>query len=396
MPYLAMTALFAVGIVLLFHYWYTRVSTPPGNSDSRGRTSREWWVELGYEATCWIPYLILVPTISSWLNPPRYGVASYALAMLFWFFLTAAASFFWAAIGFVIWLHADHSGRRSYGLTAAVAVALSPLAIVIVSAGWRMGKPVVNEIIVSVTGGGLPEGIDARSIGFGIPTGLACDSSGNYYFSSSSRIVRVDAATNQASVFAGNGISRFSGDGGAATAASLVNPTSVAVDRAGSLYIGYEFNNRVRRVDAATGMITTVAGNGTRRFSGDGGSAASARLSDPVGVAVDSAGTLYIADRTNHRIRKVDAATGIISTVAGNGTRGFAGDGGPATAAMLAYPRAVAVDAESTLYIADSYNHRIRKVDLTTGIISTVTGNGPLDFFGDGGPATAAIISNPK
>jgi len=143
-PYLVMAALFAAGIVLLFHNWYTRVSTPPGNSDSRGRISRERWVELGYEATCWIPYLILVPTISSWLNPPRYGVAFYAFAMLFWFLLTAAASFFWGAIGFVIWAHAHNGGRRSYGLTAAVAVALSPFAIVIVSAGWGVSRLVLR------------------------------------------------------------------------------------------------------------------------------------------------------------------------------------------------------------------------------------------------------------
>ena len=338
-------------------------------------------LETAYKITCWIPNLILV-----WAFSYRYGVAGHVLAEMFLFALAAILSIFWTLIGLFLMLlksRAKDQSRSSGALAVAVAVALSPLAIV--SAGWRMGKPVVKEIIVS-----LPEGTDARSVGFGSPTGLACDSSGNYYFASSSRIVRVDAATNQASVFAGNGISSgFSGDGGPATAASLFYPKSVAVDREGSLYIGYQFNNRVRRVDAATGMITTVAGNGTRGFAGDGGTAASARLSDPVGVAVDSAGTLYIADRGNHRIRKVDAATGMITTVAGNGTRGFAGDGGPATAARLASPRAVAVDAESTLYIAEGV--RIRKVDAATGIISTVTSNSPRGFFG-GEPASDIAV----
>ena len=289
-------------------------------------------LETAYKITCWIPNLILVWAFSySFGPPPRYGVAGHVFAEMFLFALAAILSIFWTLIGlFLLFLksRAKDQSRSSGALAVAVAVALSPLAILIVSAGWRMGKPVVKEIIVS-----LPEGIDARSIGFGSPTGLACDSSGNYYFASSSRIVRVDAATNQASVFAGNGISGISGDGGAATAASLFYPKSVAVDREGSLYIGYQFNNRVRRVDAATGMITTVAGNGTRGFAGDGAAATAARLSlgDDSGVVVCGSETLYIADRDNHRIRKVDLATGIITTAAGNGSQSFGSTEGVST-----------------------------------------------------------------
>ena len=197
------------------------------------------------------------------------------------------------------------------------------------------------------------------------------------------------------STVAGNGTSDFSGDGGLATSTSLLAPRGVAVDGSGNLYIGDSGNQRIRKVYAAFfGIITTVAGNGTAGLSGDGGPAGSASLSYPGGVAVDGAGNLYIADSGNQRIRKVDTA-GIITTVAGNGVRGFSGDGRPAGSASLSYPGGVAVDGAGNLYIADSGNQRIRKVD-TAGIITTVAGNGTAGFTGDFGPATSARFNNPS
>ncbi len=163
---------------------------------------------------------------------------------------------------------------------------------------------------------------------------------------------------------AGNGSFRFSGDGGPATSASLTRPFGVAVDAAGNLYIADAGNNRIRKV-SPSGIITTVAGNGTPGFSGDGGSSTGASLNSPLGVAVDAAGNLYIADGSNNRIRKV-SPSGVITTAAGGGS--VLGDGGPATSASLANPSGVAVDGAGNLYIADTFNLRIRKVS-PSGII---------------------------
>lgn len=191
---------------------------------------------------------------------------------------------------------------------------------------------------------------------------------------------------------AGNGTAGFSGDGGPATSAALYFATDVAVDSAGNIYIADYANLRIRKV-STSGIITTVAGNGTLGFSGDGGPATNAAFHDPRYLAVDAAGNIYIADRTNHRIRKV-STSGIITTVAGNGTPGFSGDGGPATNAAINYPFGVAVDGAGNIYFADNINHRIRKVN-TSGIITTVAGNGTGGFSGDGGPATSAQILPP-
>ena len=164
---------------------------------------------------------------------------------------------------------------------------------------------------------------------------------------------------------AGDGTWGSRGDGGAATAAQLGSPTGVALDGAGNLYIADVGSSRIRKVDSA-GVISTVAGGGRHGYSGDGGPAVAAHLNHPRGVAVDGAGNLYIADQSNHRIRKVDAA-GMISTVAGDGTQGYGGDGGAAVAAHLNRPSGVALDAAGNLYIADVNNDRIRKVDAAGG-----------------------------
>lgn len=197
--------------------------------------------------------------------------------------------------------------------------------------------------------------------------------------------------------FAGNYTCGYSGDGGAATSAELNNPEDVALDGAGNVYIADYDNSRVRKVDV-NGNITTVVGNveGGSGFSGDGGPATAAQLNHPDGIALDTAGNLYIADSNNNRIRKVDLA-GIITTVAGSGEAGYSGDGGPATSARLGSPLGVRADSAGNLFIADSDNNVIRKVDLT-GTITTVAGNFELGegYAGDGGPATSAQLGFPN
>jgi len=191
---------------------------------------------------------------------------------------------------------------------------------------------------------------------------------------------------------AGGGACCSTGDGGPATSATLNGPVSVAVDAAGNLFIADYGNNRIRRV-SATGTITTVAGGGACCSTGDGGPTTSATLNGPVSVAVDAAGNLFIADYGNNRIRRV-SATGTVTTAAGNGTAGFSGDGFPATSASLDQPDGVVVDLFGDLFVTDYGNNRVRKVS-ASGIITTVAGNGTAGFSGDGFPATSASLNGP-
>jgi uncharacterized protein (TIGR03437 family) len=257
-------------------------------------------------------------------------------------------------------------------------------------------------IIETVAGDGMygdtGDGGAATSASLGQPSGIAVDSSSNFYITElyGNRVRKVAAATGIITTVAGNGKASFSGDGGAATSAGLNSPNGVAVDASGNLYIADFLNNRIRRVAAAGGIITTVAGGGTSGLSGDGGPATSASFGGPNGVAVDASGDLYISDYGNNRIRKVTAATGIITTVAGSGPLGaigipISGDGGAAISATLFRPTGVAVDASGNLYISDAGN-RVRKVAAATGIITTIAGNGMLAFGGDGGAATSADL----
>jgi sugar lactone lactonase YvrE len=225
------------------------------------------------------------------------------------------------------------------------------------------------------------------------PFGVAVDTAGNIYIADTSnhRIRKVDTS-GMITTVAGNGTEGFSGDGGPAASASLNTPIGVAVDRVGNLYIADAFNNRIRKVNAR-GVIATVAGNGDARFSGDHAAAVSASLSAPFGVAVDAVGNLYIADTSNHRIRKVDIS-GMITTVAGNGTEGFAGDGGPAAQARLNFPTGVTVDRAGNLFITDQSNNRVRKVS-SVEVITTVAGNGIGGFSGDGSAAIRASLKSP-
>ncbi|NOS81627.1 MAG: hypothetical protein HOP32_08620 [Nitrospira sp.] len=218
----------------------------------------------------------------------------------------------------------------------------------------------------------------------------ACGSGG----SSSSTPPPAAASPFTITTVAGTGVAGFSGDTMAATAALLRSPSGVAVNAAGDLWIADVNNNRIRKVNAA-GIITTVAGTGTVGFNADSIAATAAHLSNPVGVAVNAAGDLWIADQNNHRIRRVDAVTGIITTVVGTGAAGFSGDTGPADVAQLSSPRGVAVDAADNLWIADFGNHRIRRVDAATGTITTVAGTGVAGFNGDNIAADAAQLSSP-
>lgn len=195
------------------------------------------------------------------------------------------------------------------------------------------------------------------------------------------------------STVAGNGAAGLSGDGGPAFDATLNQPGGIAIDSAGNVYIADFANYRVRKVDTA-GVITTVAGTGTPGYSGDGGPATAAELNGPIGVAVDAGGNLYIAEYYSSCIRKVDI-TGTITTVAGTGAPGYSGDGGAANTAALNYPTGVAVDSAGNVYIADGSNSRIRKVD-PQGIITTFAGTGAFGFSGDGGPATDAVLDGPN
>jgi uncharacterized protein (TIGR03437 family) len=187
---------------------------------------------------------------------------------------------------------------------------------------------------------------------------------------------------------AGNGSPGFSGDNGSAISAQIDTVYGVAVDGQGNTYVADSRNQRVRKI--SNGIITTAAGNGQAGYSGDGGAATAAQLSFPRGVAVDTQGNLYIADTGNCRIRKVTSG-GIVSTVAGTGTAGFSGDGGSATSAQLSYPEAVAVGPSGNLYVADSWNYRVREI-ASNGNIQTVAGNGSYGVFGDNGPAAAASL----
>ena len=334
------------------------------------------------------------------------------------------------------------------------------------SAHWRSVVVIVATLLLisppshaspgfvsTVAGGGVGDGGAATAAVFRLPMGVARAANGDIFVADleDNRVRRIDASGTVTTV-AGTGFAGFLGDGGPATEANLAEPSDVAVDPAGNLFVADTFNNRIRRIDAETGDISTVAGvdpeitsslggatpadhvpalavrlhlpsgvaffggrlyiadspnnrvlsvgpdgltalvagTGDRGFSGDGGPAGSARLYNPRGIAGDSAGNLYIADNGNSRVRRV-APDGIITTIAGTGSTGFSGDGGPATAAGLSVLD-VDSDADGALLITDLANGRIRAID-PSGIITTVAGSGT-SFSGDGGPATTAGIDN--
>ena len=303
-----------------------------------------------------------------------------------------------------------------------------------------------HGIITTIAGNGTAnytgDGGLAANAGLNTPFDIAADSSGNVYIADANNNVirKLTASTGNISTVAGsglggdgvavdpygdffvantgynrvlvgipgssgysiylwagniNGTAGYSGDGGTAPNALLHGPQGVAVDSSDNVYIADTTNNRIRKVTYSTDIISTIAGNGTAGYTGDGNAATSAELNNPYGVAMDTNGNIYIADTYNNRIRKVTTSTGKISTIAGNGTAGFLGDNGAATGAELYLPTGVAVDSSGNIYIADYGNNRVRKVTVSTGVISTVAGNGTGGFSGDNGSATSAKLYRP-
>lgn len=295
--------------------------------------------------------------------------------------------------------YASRRGQKSSRF-ASLARGLSTLLVccfaAICGTAWAQivlpGPGIINTIAGSANQGFGGDGGAATSAELYCPKGVAVDTNGNIYIADfdNNRIRKVTATTGKISTVAGNGTAGYNGDNIAATSAMLNFPTGVAVDTLGNIYIADTWNNRIRKVTTA-GIISTVAGNGAEGYSGDGVAATSTKLGAPAGVAVDTTGNIYIADTWNNRIRMVTTA-GIISTVAGDGAFGGSGDGGGATSAELFEPTGVAVDTTGNVYIADAWNNRIREV--AAGIISTVAGGGT-SGLGDGGPATSAQLNFP-
>ena len=299
------------------------------------------------------------------------------------------------------------STEASFGTLATDASIHEPIGVAVDGAGNFyytdsgddvIGKvdPAGNLTIIAGTGtaGFGANGTIAKSAMISDPSAIVTDGAGNIYFSDSGNSVirEIVQATGLIETVAGTGTAGYTGDGASALLATLGHPQGLGIDSAGNLYIADTANNVIREVSASTGIITTVAGTGAPAYTGDGGVATSATLNQPYSVFAASDGSLYIADFLNNAVRKVNAA-GKISTVAGNGTVAYTGDAGPATAATLNHPSAVVVDAAGDLFISDSENNVIRKVNGATQIITTFAGNGGADSSGDGFDANNAMTT---
>ncbi len=258
------------------------------------------------------------------------------------------------------------------------------------------------QTISTVAGNGsccyTTDGVPATSTPINYPWSVAPDAYGNFFIGgwwSGSGYARVREVNSSGIIttYAGTGTSGFSGDGGPATAAQIYYGGGVATDAAGNLYISDYGNWRIRKVNKATGIITTIAGTGTPGYTGDGGPATAAQIYNWWwnSITVDAIGNVYFYNWAYYRVRKIDTF-GIITTVGGNGTYGYSGDGGPATSAAMGYLYGMTTDASGNVYLADWAFRRVRKITVSTGIITTYAGNGGAGFSGDGGPATAAQV----
>jgi sugar lactone lactonase YvrE len=264
---------------------------------------------------------------------------------------------------------------------------------------WKI-EPSGRATVIAGTGmltaaGGLPEGSNrARDLDLGSPEGLAVNSDGSILLvdSLNNVVLKIDS-DGYCARFAGNGSSGYNGDGKRATDSSLAKPYDVRVDSKGMVYIADVFNHRIRRVDQK-GIISTVAGTGAPGYSGDGGAAVNAKLNTPYGILFDRNDNLLIADSENHVVRVV-GNDGIIRTIAGNGQRGYDGDGGHALQARFDSPQSLGIDAKGHIYIGDEHNNAIRVVDLD-GIVRTLVGSKGPGFSGDGAPASMAQIADPE
>ena len=348
-------------------------------------------------------------SFSTTLGPGTYSVtASYSGTATF------ASSSSASSAGFIY----DEAGNGTYGATdlssgtvqATAAELGNPFGVAVGPTGTIYIADTFNDTIDAVNPNTGVITVIAGTTGVNGPasSGLLYDPRGialygNLLFIAdrdNNAVEELNLTTGTLTTVAGDGTYGDAGDGGPATAAELASPSAVAVNSTGQdLYIADTFNNAIREVNLATGIITTVAGTlGTAGFSGDGGPATSATLYDPTGVVVDGSGNIYIADSSNDVVREVNASTGIISTIAGTPLNpGYTGDGGLATSATLYTPWGLALNSTgTTLYIADRDNNAIREVNLATGIITTLAGSGPFGTTGNGGPATQALLSSPK
>jgi DNA-binding beta-propeller fold protein YncE len=259
-----------------------------------------------------------------------------------------------------------------------------------------------SALIFTVVGTGEAgysgDGEVARRAGLHQPFDVALDRQGNLYFSEANNhcVRRVEHGSGIITTVAGTGTAGYSGDGGPATQAQLNSPYGIALDAANNLYIVDRLNACIRVVEAATGLIHTVAGTGQSGFSGDGGLAHRAQFQEPNDIVLDGKGRAFIADVRDHRIRMVDLTSGTIATFAGTGEAGSSGDGGPVSGATLFGPRALAFGPTGDLYICLRNDHRVRKVDMPTGTIQTVAGTGERGYTGDHGPALLATFNGPK
>lgn len=257
----------------------------------------------------------------------------------------------------------------------------------------------VQNLAGDGTKGHAGDGGPAAKARLNQPFDVAYDAAGNLYFSDTGNhaIRKVDAVSGKISAVAGSGRKGDSGEGGPATAAELDEPYGIVLDRSGNLYFADRLNRKVKRVDAGSGAISTVAGTGKAESGGDGGPAAEAGLVEPNGVALDrEQRRLFIADVAGCRVRVVDLGTGVIGTFAGTGRRKHEGDGGPAAAASVFGARAVAVAPDGAVLILEREGNTLRRVDPATGEIATIAGTGKKGYSGDGGPAASATFNGPK
>ena len=260
---------------------------------------------------------------------------------------------------------------------------------------FLLGTPLGAATVTTVIGTGEPGLSDTQVAN---PYGVIVGPDGALYFCDldNQRIRRIDPSTGRTTTIAGNGSIGYSGDGGPATQAALNMPHEIQFDRDGHLYIVERDSHAVRRVDGNTGIISTVAGTGEAGFSGDGGPATDAQLRQPHSIAFDPQGRLLICDIGNHRIRRVDPATGVIDTWAGTGDREDTPDGAPLSGTPLNGPRAMALDPNGNLYLALREGNAIYRIDLNTETLHHVAGTGEPGHTGDGGPATRATLGGPK
>jgi sugar lactone lactonase YvrE len=326
-------------------------------------------------------------------HPPRTEYVPRRIALFLLLYLLAAAHLF----------------AQTASVSALTVPLILPSAVVFDAAGdlyfAETGNHVIRKVdpagnITTIAGSGTQgfsgDSGPAISATLDSPQGLALDTASNLYIADThnQRIRKLSLTTGIITTIAGS-TAGFSGDSASALSAQLNLPTALAVDASANLYIADTNNHRIRKLNLTTGIISTIAGNGTQGYSGDSGPAISAVIDSPTGIAADASSNLYLADTHNHRIRKIAATTGIITTIAGTGSPGFSGDTTAATAANLALPHGLTADSAGNLYLADTANHRIRRIDATTGIITTVVGDGTQAFAGDNGPPTAASLDSP-